>query len=289
MLKKVIFMKTLISVKEIIGEAVVKSRKLKEAIIRARWREITGDIFLKSMPLYIKGETLHVLVDSSVILQHMNMNKKNYLEKIDKILKARYIKDIVFKVGNIPLAEYFNSQEGEETSEREVELSPDEYRAAEKSIEGIEDREIREKLLSLKIEALKREKFLLKNGYRYCSECGTLNKNPGNLCTVCQNKHHVEREEFLFRLFRENPYTTLEDAEKLIDGLSQEEYEKCKEKKLDKIFTRAEFYIKDGDIWAAHAQLMDYFRLETGETEEKRLSEKARNLIELIKEKGRRR
>jgi hypothetical protein len=276
-------------VKEIIDEAVVKSKKLKEAMIRARWKDITGDVFLKSMPIYIKGESLHVLVDSSVILQHMNMSKKKYLEKIDEILKAPYIKDIVFKVGNIPLAEYFNYDEEGEICEREVELSSEEYRIIEKNIENIEDNEIRERLRSLKIESLKREKFLLENDYRYCSECGTLNKNPGNLCTICQNKHHVEREDFLLGLFNENPYTSFENSKKLINGLSREEYEKCKEKKLDKIYMTAEFYIKDWNIGAAHAKLMDYFRLETGETEVKRLSEKANNLIELIKEKSKRR
>ncbi len=103
MLKKGIFMNNVISVKDIIEEAVVKSKKLKEAIIRAKWKEIAGTLFFKSSPLYIKEGVLHVLVESSILLQHMYMNKNNYIEKINIILKDNYIEDIVFKVGNIPL------------------------------------------------------------------------------------------------------------------------------------------------------------------------------------------
>ncbi len=97
----------------------------------------------------------------------------------------------------------------------------------------------------------------------------------------------MKREEVLLKLFEENPYTSFEDAVKLVRDISRDEYDKSKEKKLDKIYKRAEFYMKDGSIEEAHSKLVDYFKLETGEREKERLSDKAYNLIELIREKYR--
>ena len=287
-------MKNMTSVKEIIEEAVIKSKKLKEAMIRAKWEEIVEGLFFKSSPLYIKEGVLYVTVESSVLLQHMYMNKNKYIEKINKTLKGDYISDIVLKVGKIPIEEYFkdNPESESEVSradEVEIVLSSDEYKELQKSVSNIENKQIQDKVLSLKIQSLKREKSLTKIGYKYCIECGILHKNPGNLCTICENKRHIKREEILLKLFRENPYTSLEEAEKSIEGLSKEEYDKGKEKKLDKIYKRAEFAIKDGSIGDAHLELIEYFKLETGERELKRVAEKADNLIELIKEKLQRR
>jgi hypothetical protein len=285
-------MKNMTSVKEIIEEAVIKSKKLKEAMIRAKWEEIVEGLFFKSSPLYIKEGVLYVTVESSVLLQHMYMNKNNYIKRINEILKGNYISDMIFKVGKIPLEEYFKeniSSETERPDEVEAALSPHEYKELEKSVENIENKQIKDKVLSLKVKSLKREKSLKKIGYKYCSECGILHKNSGKLCTICENKRHIKREETLLKLFRENPYTTLKEAEKFIYKLSKEEYDKGKEKKLDKIYKRAEFAIKDGSIEVARLELIEYFKLETGEKEIKRITEKADNLIELIREKLHRR
>lgn len=285
-------MKNMTSVKEIIEEAVIKSKKLKEAIIRAKWDEIVEGLFFKSSPLYIKEGVLYVTVESSVLLQHMYMNKNNYIKKINTILKGNYITDMIFKVGKIPLEEYFRdniASEKEKPDEVEAALSPDEYKELQKSVENIENKQIKDRVLSLKVKSLKREKSLRKIGYKYCNECGILHKNPGDLCTICENKNHLKREETLLKLFRENPYTTLKEAEKFIDKLSKEEYDKGKEKKLDKIYKRAEFAIKDRNIENARLDLIEYFKLETGEREIKRIKEKADNLIELIIEKLQRR
>ncbi|WP_319369805.1 DUF721 domain-containing protein [uncultured Ilyobacter sp.] len=285
-------MKNMTSVKEIIEEAVIKSKKLKEAMIRAKWKEIAEGLFFKSSPLYIREGVLYVMVESSVLLQHMYMNKNKYIKKINEMLKGDYISEIVLKVGKIPIEEYFNGnldRDSEKADEVEAALSSDEYKELQKSVENIENKQIKDKVLSLKIQSLKREKSLRKIGYKYCSECGILHKNPKDLCTVCENKNHMRREEILLKLFRENPYTSLEGAEKFIEGLSKEEYDKGKEKKLDKIYKRSEFAIKDGSIEAAHTELMEYFKLETGERDIKRIAEKADNLIELIKEKLQRR
>lgn len=285
-------MKNMTSVKEIIEEAVIKSKKLKEAMIRAKWEEIVEGLFFKSSPLYIKEGVLYVTVESSVLLQHMYMNKNKHIEKINEILKGDYISDIILKVGKIPLEEYFKDNidsESDRPDEIESPISHEEYKELQKSVENIENKQIKDKVLSLKIQSLKREKSLMKIGYKYCSQCGILHKNPKSLCTICENKDHLKREEILLRLFRENPYISFEEAEKSAEGLSKEEYDKGKEKKLDKIYKRAEFAIKDGSIGHARLELMDYFKLETGEKDIKRVVEKVENLIELIKEKLRRR
>ena len=56
----------IMNVSEAVEEAIVKSRKLKEGIIRGHWRDIVGKLSRKSEPLWIKEGILYVLVEDSI-------------------------------------------------------------------------------------------------------------------------------------------------------------------------------------------------------------------------------
>lgn len=172
------------SIKVAIEEAVIKSRKLKEGIIKGRWREVVGDLNKKSQPLFIRDETLYVLVENSIFLHHMNMNKNKYMEKIEDILKDRYVKDIKFKISsienNIQISAddmYINSNKEDEA----VESSGDKIK-----IDSLDD--IEASIQRLKSMSKKRETFLLKKGCKRCKKCGMIFEMDRDLCVFCSKK-----------------------------------------------------------------------------------------------------
>lgn len=274
------------SVKNAIEEAVVKSRKLKESILKARWSEVVGEMAKKSTPLYIREGILYSLVEGPVFLQHMNMNKNNYLQKANRVLKGKYLQDMRFKVGKISLEEYFHEENIVEDEGSEVLLTPEEIEEIRRSSEDIPDAETRERIIHLKEESLKRDKFLLRKGYKKCVACGTPHeRSRGELCRICENKRVKDREENVFKIFSKNPYTGFEEMEKLISGITRDEYKKYKDKKLDKIYRRAYFLVVDKKEEAAVECLYNYFRLETGNRNEYEIDTRSRNLVLAMKEK----
>lgn len=171
------------SVKEMIETAVVKSRKLKEGIVVARWEEIVGKVAKKSNPVGIKDETLYVYVEDSVFLHHMSMNKNKYLEKIEEILKDSYVKDIKFKVGKVNDPLKYDYREVYINNNRNIEEN-----ISEESFMKNEELSIEEIVDHLKKMALKREEYLIKKGYKKCKSCGAIFEGEKDYCFPCSNK-----------------------------------------------------------------------------------------------------
>ena len=84
-----------------IERAIEKSRKLKEGILKAQWKNITGKLSEKSQVLYIKENMLYIVVKSSSVLHFMEMNKKKYIDKVNEILNANIINDMSFRISKI--------------------------------------------------------------------------------------------------------------------------------------------------------------------------------------------
>lgn len=279
-------MRKIQSVKNAMEEAIVKSKKLKESILKARWTEVVGELAKKSTPLYLKEGVLYSLVEGPAFLQHMNMNKNKYIEKANKLLNGNYITDFRFKVGTIPIEEYFHEVETEAPDEPVVELTPWEKEGIRESCMEIEDIDLRDKIIHLKEESLKREKYLEKKGYKKCLECGALyDRSEGDICRVCENKVGKSREEKVFKIFSKNPYAGYEEIQDSIKEVTRDDFKRYKQKKLDNIYRRAYFLVKVGKKEEAIQCLYNYFRLETGNKNEYEIDSKSRNLVELIKEK----
>lgn len=169
------------SIKNVIEDAVVKSRKLKEGIIKGRWREISGNLSTKSQPLFIKDNTLFVLVENSAFLYHMNMNKNKYLEKIAEILKDGYITEIRYKVSKIN--ENMQNSIDDMYINSNKETKKDNFVTNKTIIETEED--IKNVMKRLKSLSEERQKFLLKQGFKKCKRCGALFQGEGEYCSLC--------------------------------------------------------------------------------------------------------
>ncbi|MGL4688319.1 MAG: DciA family protein [Fusobacteriaceae bacterium] len=94
----------ILSIKNLIDEALKKSRKLKETYIKINWISIVGNLEKKSFPNYIKERTLHVIVESSTVMHHMILNEEKYIKKCNELINEDYIKEIRYKIGNLELA-----------------------------------------------------------------------------------------------------------------------------------------------------------------------------------------
>ena len=96
------------SIGNMIERAIEKSRRLKEGILKAQWKNITGKLSEKSQVLYIKESVLYVAVENSSILHFMEINKKKYINKVNEILNGNIVNDILFRISKIKENEIYN-------------------------------------------------------------------------------------------------------------------------------------------------------------------------------------
>ena len=89
-------------VKQVVDE--IMGRLPKEGIeeIRDRWKSLLGqEIALHSAPVSVREGKLSVVVDSSTWLQHMTINKKIILAKLQQDTFYESVVEIRFKQGKI--------------------------------------------------------------------------------------------------------------------------------------------------------------------------------------------
>lgn len=87
--------------KDLIGEGLKKSRKLKEVYIKIYWKDIVGELSKRAFPQELKGDTLTVLCESSIISHHLNLNKEKIIEGINRVIKENYVRELRFNVGSL--------------------------------------------------------------------------------------------------------------------------------------------------------------------------------------------
>lgn len=172
----------IMNVSEAVEEAIVKSRKLKEGIIRGHWRDIVGKLSKKSEPLWIKEGILYVLVEDSIYLHHMSMNKNKYLKKVQEILKKEYVKDIRFKVSKVQSCKYMEFMDEKISEEKK-----------EHFISELKDLTLEEKIEVLKKRAKEREDALKLKGYKKCDICGMMFFGEGFVCKPCSLKNIADK------------------------------------------------------------------------------------------------
>lgn len=172
----------IMNVSEAVEEAIVKSRKLKEGIVRGHWRDIVGKLSKKSEPFWIKEGILYVLVEDSIYLHHMSMNKNKYLKKVQEILKKDYVKDIRFKISKVQSCNYVECIDKKTDEEKK-----------ESFISEIKDLTLEKKIEVLKKRAKEREEALRLKGYKKCDICGMMFFGEGDTCKPCSLKNVADK------------------------------------------------------------------------------------------------
>ena len=173
-------MNKIISVKEMIEEAMKKSNTLRISMIKGAWQKIAENLVMKSEPLGIKDGILYVIVENSICLHAMNMKKGKYIEKINRLLKGEYVIDIKYRIGKIDLKA--KMERGDNFfPEKEEKIT--EHKTKDMSIE--------ESIKYLTFLSKKREKYLLEKGYKKCKNCGSIFYGKESFCSKCRGEQET--------------------------------------------------------------------------------------------------
>lgn len=89
------------NIRDLLENALKKSKKLKEVYLKNSWKDIVNEVSKKSFPLFIKEETLYIIVENSVVMHYFILKKEIIIKRCNEILKDNYIKELNCKIGKV--------------------------------------------------------------------------------------------------------------------------------------------------------------------------------------------
>ena len=207
--------------------------------LRKNWELIAGDIiaeksepknlYMRELTVYVHDPVIHhsIVLYSSIIMKKINeffqgnVVKKVELRKINKNLRKNVL-DFSQKEKSEKISE-INEKTGKKIlfQEEEQELSFEEREKIRENIEKI-DKKYENFAIRLKEIAennRKKEKYLLKNGFIECSECGKI-FYPGEnekICFNCYDRKESRKIDGMARLLTEMPLIGERDAVRMTE------------------------------------------------------------------------
>jgi hypothetical protein len=97
------------------------------------------------------------------------------------------------------------------------------------------------------------------------------------------NKEVLKLEEVLMRAFKDGKMLKYSQAVKVIESLTEKEYNRIKLKKLSKIKKNIDIYLRDRKDNMAFELSKLYFRIDLGELEDEYIERRAEEFIQLLK------
>ena len=207
--------------------------------LRKNWELIAGDIiaeksepknlYMRELTIYVHDPVIHhsIVLYSSIIMKKINeffqgnVVEKVEVRKINKNLRKNVL-DFSQKEKSEKISE-INEKTGKKIlfHEKEQELSFEEREKIRENIEKI-DKKYENFAIRLKEIAennKKKEKYLLKNGFIKCSECGKI-FYPGEnekICFNCYNRKESRKIDGMARLLTEMPLIGERDAVRMTE------------------------------------------------------------------------
>ena len=207
--------------------------------LRKNWELIAGDIiaeksepknlYMRELTVYVHDPVIHhsIVLYSSIIMKKINeffqgnVVKKVEVRKINKNLRKNVL-DFSQKEKSEKISE-INEKTGKKIlfQEEEQELSFEEREKIRENIEKI-DKKYENFAIRLKEIAennRKKEKYLLKNGFIECSECGKI-FYPGEnekICFNCYDRKESRKIDGMVRLLTEMPLIGERDAVRMTE------------------------------------------------------------------------
>jgi len=276
--------KNLVDVSDLMGTAIIKSRLLKEGILKSEWDKIVGELSKKSFVIILKQGKLFVGVENSIWIQQMNFQKQSIIEKTNEFLGGDYVSEIIFKIGKKDTKDYFlDEKERDDSIDLDsVTLTDEEYFQMEEELVGIENDLIKKQTRVVLEKSYRRKKYLKLHGYKQC-KCGIYYSSIEPMCAICMNKEVLKLEETLMRAFKDGKMLKYSQAVKVIESLTEKEYNRIKLKKLSKIKKNIDIYLRDRKDNMAFELSKLYFRIDLGELEDEYIERRAEEFIQLLK------
>ena len=207
--------------------------------LRKNWELIAGDIiaeksepknlYMRELTVYVHDPVIHhsIVLYSSIIMKKINeffqgnVVEKVEVRKINKNLRKNVL-DFSQKEKSEKISE-INKKTGKKVffQEEEQELSFEEREKIRENIEKI-DKKYENFAIRLKEIAennRKKEKYLLKNGFIECSECGKI-FYPGEnekICFNCYDRKESRKIDGMARLLTEMPLIGERDAVRMTE------------------------------------------------------------------------
>ena len=207
--------------------------------LRKNWELIAGDIiaeksepknlYMRELTIYVHDPVIHhsIVLYSSIIMKKINeffqgnVVEKVEVRKINKNLRKNVL-DFSQKEKSEKISE-INEKTGKKIlfQEEEQELSFEEREKIRENIEKI-DKKYENFAIRLKEIAennRKKEKYLLKNGFIECSECGKI-FYPGEnekICFNCYDRKESRKIDGMARLLTEMPLIGERDAVRMTE------------------------------------------------------------------------
>ena len=207
--------------------------------LRKNWELIAGDIiaeksepknlYMRELTVYVHDPVIHhsIVSYSSIIMKKINeffqgnVVEKVEVRKINKNLRKNVL-DFIQKEKSEKISE-INEKKGKKVlfQEEEQELSFEEREKIRENIEKI-DKKYENFAIRLKEIAennRKKEKYLLKNGFIKCSECGKI-FYPGEnekICFNCYDRKESRKIDGMARLLTEMPLIGERDAVRMTE------------------------------------------------------------------------
>jgi hypothetical protein len=276
--------KNLVDVSALMETAITKSRLLKEGILKSEWDKIVGELSKKSFVIFLKNGKLFVGVENSIWIQQMNFQKQSIIKKTNEFLGGDYVSELIFKIGKKDTKDYFlEKKETEDPIDLDsISLTDEEYLQMEEELKEIKDVLIKKKTKVVLEKSYKRKKYLKLHGYKQC-KCGIYYSSTEPMCAICMNKEVLKLEETLMRAFKEGKMLKYSQAVRVIESLTEKEYDRIKLKKLSKIKKNIDIYLKNKKDDLAFDLSKLYFAIDLGGLENEYIERRAEEFIQLLK------
>lgn len=86
----------------IVEEALKKSKKLREAYLKSRWKIVVGDELVNRCSVdKIDENLLYIITDTSSLANYLLLESENIKKKVNTLLKEDYIDNVRIKTGSI--------------------------------------------------------------------------------------------------------------------------------------------------------------------------------------------
>ncbi len=156
------------------------------------WPAVSGEfIAQKTEALFLERGTLFVRVVDSVWAQHLSLQKNSLINKLNRNVRTRVLKDIRFQLGSTPTIERQEEVENNQDQRawREIKLGEKELEVVEKSLLELNSwPELQPPVRKMFLSHRKWINWLFQRGYEGCIQCG-MPVYPGHktkLCSFCR-------------------------------------------------------------------------------------------------------
>lgn len=170
------------------------AKKIKGQLLIDAWSEVVGKwIAMKTEALAFENGVLLVRVCDSVWAQHLTLQKRQIITKLQRSTKTRVLTDLRFQVGKLQ-----NRQDGENVipprqNWRQQSLAQQELASIDESFFAADlPADLRDSLRKLFIAQKKHQNWIIAQGEPTCEQCGLplIQTARETYCLSCKTKEN---------------------------------------------------------------------------------------------------